>query len=66
MTPERRLQILRHVPTIACLEELDGFRSGLCAQGEMQDAEVYEAVRIRGDDLAQRARLGLGKRGARG
>jgi hypothetical protein len=51
MTAERRDQIMAHLRQIKCLEELDGFRRGLQAQGEMQDAEVFRAVWDKSEEL---------------
>ena len=51
MTPERRAQILAHIPTILCLDEMHGFRVGLSERGELADAEVMAAIRDRQDEL---------------
>jgi hypothetical protein len=51
MTPERRAQILRHIPTLACLDELSAFRSGLSERQELGDADVLQAIRDRQDVL---------------
>lgn len=58
MTPHRRAQILRHVPTIGCAEELAEFEAGL-AQGERTDTEVFRALRGRESEIygqAERAK----------
>jgi hypothetical protein len=44
MTNERRAQILGHVKACRHPDEIEAMRRGLCAQGEMQDAQVFRAV----------------------
>lgn len=53
MTEAREAEILRHIPTIRCLEEARGFREQLTAQGEMTGAVMVALQRrmdrIKGD-----------------
>ena len=56
MTEERRAHLLRQIVTITSLAEMDGFRQGLCAQGEMQDPEVFAAVWARIEVLERQVR----------
>lgn len=54
MTPERIAELLRQIPTLATLDECQGFRDQLKAQGETMAAEVYGPLRDRMDVLARR------------
>ena len=53
MTEAREAEILRHIPTIRCLEEASGFREQLTAQGELTGAVMVALQRrmdrIKGD-----------------
>jgi hypothetical protein len=50
MTDAREAEILRHIPTIRCLDEARGFREQLTAQGEMTGA-VMVALKQRMDRI---------------
>jgi hypothetical protein len=52
MTPARLATLTRHVSTITSLEELDGFRRELSAQGEL-NTDIMAVIRDRRDVLAR-------------
>ena len=60
MTPERRVKILRHIPTIKSEAEMMGFLNGDTLDGvtiggltdeERRDADIWHAVRLRQDEI---------------
>lgn len=50
MTEAREAEILRHIPTIRCLEEASGFREGLSESGELTGV-VMAALKKRMDRI---------------
>lgn len=54
MTPAREASILRHIPTLASLDEARGFREQLRDNGEHLTSEVYAALLRRIEVLRQR------------
>ena len=58
MTPERLQNLTRQVATITSLDELDGFRKNLTAQGELT-TYIMAVIRDRQDVLARVATKGM-------
>lgn len=54
MTPAREAELLRHIQTIASLDEARGFREQLRDQGEQLTSGVYAALLRRIDVMRQR------------
>lgn len=44
MTPERERELMRHVPTLGCVEEAEGFLTNIKAQGEQVTTDLLAAV----------------------
>ena len=53
ITAEREADLLRHIPTLASLEEARGFREALRGQGEQLTGAVLVALTERMDRLAK-------------
>jgi hypothetical protein len=54
ISPEREAELLRHVPTLATLDEAHAFRDALRAQGEQLTTALYAALLARIDLLRRR------------
>jgi hypothetical protein len=44
MTEDREAELLRQVPTLRCLEQIEGFRDQIAAQGETVTAGLMAAL----------------------
>lgn len=53
MTEERERELLRHVPTLRCAGEMEGFRAQLAAQGETPSAGLLQALTRQSERIAR-------------
>lgn len=55
MTEDRERELLRHVPTINCTEEMDNFREGIRSTDGEMTATLFQALMERAEYLRRKA-----------